>query len=212
MVRMIKQVQRKQSRLSATDRALFGTLVSPSGPFPEVVGARRQYPGATEGTYLASYLNELSARPKAQKAFTELISPLQKFERRMKQLKKGEPAEGPLDAYTERDVWIPYAKLQKKIDRRGLARITKDGSVIPPESSQGKAALAVLILYQEFRLTRVRQCLQCRRWFFAHIERQGFCGDPQKKCQWKHFHSPEWRRRNREHQRKYREALFGKSR
>jgi hypothetical protein len=212
MVKETKQVPRKQSRLSAAERALFGTLVAPAGPFPEVVGTGRQYPGAPEGTYLASYLNELSARPKAQRVFTELVSPLQKFERSMKRIKKGERADGPVDAYTERDIWIPYAKLQKKIDRRGSVRITKDGSVIPPESSQGRAALAVLLLYQEFRLTRVRRCLQCGKWFFAHLERQLFCGDPERKCQWKHYHSPEWRRKNREHQRKYREGLFGKGR
>lgn len=207
-----KQVQQKLRRLSAGDRALFGTLVSPSGPFPEVAGAKRQYPGAAEGTYLASYLNELSARPRTQKAFTDLVSPLQEFEQRMKQLMKGEPADRSGKMHTEREVWIPYAKLQKKIDRRGLARITKDGSVVPPESSEGRAALAALLLYSEFRLTRVRRCLQCQKWFFAHIERQMFCGDLKKRCQWKHFHSPEWRRKNREHQQQYRERIFGKRR
>jgi hypothetical protein len=212
MVRKTKQVQEKQQRLSAGDRALFGTLVSTSGQFVEVAGTKRRYPGAAEGTYLAAYLNELSGRPKAQKAFTELVSPLQKFERRMKQLKKGERLDEPVDSYTERDVWIPYAKLQKKIDRRGLARITKDGMVIPPESSEGKAALAALLLYGEFRLTRVRRCLQCKKWFFAHLERQMFCGDLKKRCQWKHFHSPEWRRKNREHQQQYRDRVFGKRR
>lgn len=204
MVSETKQVQRKQPRLSAGDRKLLGTLVSPSGPFPEVAGAKRQYPGVAEGTYLASYLNELWARPKAQKAFADVVYPLVNFERRL----KGKPAE----PYTELDPMRAYAKLQEKIDRRGRARVTKEGLVIPPESSQGKAALAVLLLYQEFRLTRVRQCLQCGQWFFAHLERQLFCGDLEKKCQWKHYHSPEWRKKNREHQRKYREGLFGKRR
>jgi hypothetical protein len=212
MVSNTKQVQQKHRRLSAGDRALFATLVSPSGPFPEVVGARRQYPGAAEGTYLVSYLNELSARPRTQKTFTDLVSPLQEFERRIKQLKKGERPDGPGDSYTERDVWIPYAKLQKKIDRRGLTRISKDGLVVPPESSEGKAALAALLLYGEFRLTRVRRCLQCKKWFFAHLERQMFCGDLKERCQWKHFHSPEWRRKNREHQQQCRDRIFGKRR
>jgi len=210
MGRKSKQVPQKG--ISAADRALLGTLVYPSGPFPEVVEAKRQYPGAAEGTYLASYLNELSAQPEAQKAFTELVSPLQKFEQRMKRLKKGEPTDRPTEPYTERDLMRAYAKLQQKIDRQGTARITKDGLVIPPISSEGRAALAVLILYQEFRLTRVQRCLQCGKWFFAHLERQMFCGDLEKRCQWKHYHSPEWRRKNREHQRKFRERLFGKRR
>src|SRR5712692_6153881 len=114
MFRGAKQVPRKRSTLSAADRALFGTLVSPSGPFPEVVGAKRQYPGAAEGAFLASFLNELLVRPRVQKAFAALVFPLADFERRMKQLKKGEPADGSAETYTERDPMRGYAKLQKK--------------------------------------------------------------------------------------------------
>ena len=201
MVSSTKQVPQKQARLSARNRALIGTLASPSVPFPDVAGAKRRYPGAAEGTYLASYLNELSARPEAQKAFVELVSPLMEFEQRIQLNMKNQRTGGMGGPFPERDVLIAYAKLQKKIDRRGSSRLSKYGLVIPPATAEGKAALAVLLLYVERRLPRIRQCLHCRAWFFAHLERQVYCSDAKKNCQWKHKHSAKWRRMNRERKR-----------
>jgi hypothetical protein len=168
-----------------------------------VAGAKRQYPGAAEGTYLASYLNELSAHPEALKAFMELFSPLMKFHQRIQQNMKNQRTGGMGGPFPERDLLKAYAKLQKKIDRKGLARLTEDGLVIPPATAEGRAALAVLLLYPELRLLRIRQCLHCGVWFFAHLERQVYCSDAAKNCQWKHKHSPEWRKMYRERTRKY---------
>ena len=145
----------------------------PTAPmlFPEVPGAKRQYPGARQGNFLVGYLNRLS--PQKQVAFLKGLS-----------------------------------RLVKPFVEGGLA--------IRPTSDEGKAALAALILADESRLSRIRPCLHCRTWFYARQERQRFCSDRAKRCQWKHYHSPEWRKRNREqnrkHQRAYRERLFGKRR
>ena len=172
--------------------------------FPEVPGAKRQYPGAQEGSFLAGYLNHLSARPRKQKAFCDLLSPLLEVGRPDFSLRALERLERA------------YAKLEGKIDRHGLPHVTDDGLVIPPTSDEGKAALAAILLYRQIRLDHIRQCLHCGTWFYAHLERQTFCSDQAKRCQWKHYHSPEWRKQNREqkrkHQRAYRERLFGKRR
>lgn len=171
--------------------------------FPEVHGAKRQYPGAEEGSFLAGYLNRISARPQKLRAFCRLLFPLMKFER---------------GAFSLRGLHRVYVTLTKKIDRQGSAHPipTQDGLVIPPASDEGKAALAAVLLYRQFRLSCIRQCLHCGTWFYAHLERQRFCGNRAKRCQWKHYHSPGWRKRNRErnrkHQRAYRERLFGKRR
>lgn len=205
-----KQVPHEQIRLSVADRALFGTLAVPrSGAlFPEVAGAKRQFPGAPEGSFLAGYLNELSARPKKQRALVDLLVPLLKVER----IRKGKAVE----SFDRREAIRAYARLKRKIDRKGPARLSTDGLVIPPESNEGKAALAALLLSGDSRLTRIRQCLRCGTWFYAHLERQLFCSDPEKRCQWNYYHSPEWRKKNRErnrkHQRAYRERLFGRRR
>ncbi len=170
--------------------------------FPEVPRAKREYPGALEGSFLAGYFNQLSARPRKQRAFRDLLSPLLEVERR--------------PDFSLRALNRAYTKLEGKIDRQGLPHVTEDGLVIPPTSDEGKAALAAILLYRQFRLGRIRQCLHCGTWFYAHLERQTFCSDQAKRCQWKHYHSPEWRERNRErnrkHQRAYRERLFGKRR
>ena len=169
--------------------------------FPEVPGAKRQYPGAREGSFLAGYLNQLSVLPQKQRAFRDLLSPLQRFERGI---------------FLWRALERAGSKLEGNIDRRGLPHVTEDGLVIPPTSDEGKAALAAILLYRQIRLSCIRQCLHCGTWFYAHLERQRFCSDRAKRCQWKHYHSLEWRKQNRErnrkHQRAYRERLFGKRR
>jgi hypothetical protein len=201
------QVPRKPVRLSADDQALIEFVAGPTAPvFPELAGAKRRYPGAPEGSYLATYLNELSVRPGKQKAFIKVLTPFWKEER----------GEGPKVTKPRQvmDALKTYARLKRRIDREGLARVTKGGLVVSPKTNEGKASLAALLLYAEKRLGRIRQCVRCGNWFFAHLQRQVFCGDPKKKCQWAHNHNPEWRKqyreRNRIHQKKYREGLFGK--
>lgn len=195
-----KQVPRERIRFRVVKvprRMLFPEV------FPEVHGAKRQYPGAREGSFLAGYLNQLSVRPQKQRAFRDLLTALMQLER---------------GVYSLRALERAYVKLTEKIDRQGSAHPipTQNGLVIPPASDEGKAALAAVLLYRQIRLSSIRQCLHCGTWFYAHLERQRFCSDRAKRCQWRHYHSPEWRKRNRErnrkHQRAYRERLFGKRR
>lgn len=192
----IKQVPRKRVRfrIAAVPRRVLFPKV-----FPEVPGVKRQYPGAREGGFLAGYLNKLSARPQKQRAFLGLLSTLLDVEQMVLTTRRWKRA---------------FWKLVEKIDRQGSARVTEDGLVIPPTSDEGKAALAALLLYRHHRLRQIQRCLHCRTWFYAHLERQRFCSDRAKRCQWKHYHSPAWRKRNRErnrkHQRAYRERTFVK--
>jgi hypothetical protein len=189
-----------------------GRIVAVHRPmiFPEVLGAKRQYPGAQEGSFLAWYLNQLSARPRKQKAFYDLLSPLMEVER------PPDFSMRTIGRAIDRALHGAFPKLAAKIDRQGPPSITEDGLVIPPTSDEGKAALAAILLFKEVRLHRIRKCLHCGTWFYAHLERQTFCSDRAKRCQWKHYHSPDWRNRNRalnrKHQRAYRERLFGKRR
>jgi hypothetical protein len=193
-------VQRQLNDRSSADRALFRTLAVPRRGmlFPEIPRARRQYPRELEGSYLASYVNGLTN--KARKAFLELLVPLWKVER----VRNNQPVE----SFTRRDVMTAYARLKHKIDRRGAARITSYGLVIPPSSSEGKASLAALLLHEDWLISRLRQCLHCQKWFYARVERKKSCST---RCQENHYHSPEWRKKNRERnlrdQREFRKRL-----
>jgi hypothetical protein len=202
------QVQNKKLRKpSATDRALFQVLRTPIKPlFSERVGHKRKYPGAPEGSYLAAYLNELSARPSELKAFIDLLFTLIKTQRAMQTQR--------FETIVAIDAARAYARLKGKIDRQGAAHLTASGLVIPPESRDGKAALAALLLYGNSHLTRIRQCRHCNAWFYAHLDRQVFCSDSGKKCQWNHYHTPErrkkYRQRNLRYQREFRNRRFAK--
>jgi hypothetical protein len=204
MVSYTKQVPQDVVNITFRGKRIsFGIVeVTPPILFPKVPRAKREYPGAQEGSFLAGYFNQLSARPRKLRAFRDLLSPLLEVERR--------------PDFSMRALNRAYPKLEGKIDRQGLPHVTEDGLVIPPTSDEGKAALAAILLYRQIRLHRIRQCLHCGTWFYAHLERQAFCSDKAKRCQWKHYHSPEWRKRNRKrnrkHQRAYRERLFGKRR
>lgn len=87
------------------------------------------------------------------------------------------------------------------------------GQAFRARSSELMAKFAMFLLYQQGRIARIRQCLHCRSWFYARFEHKRFCS---KRCQFAHYHTPEWRKKNRErnrkHQRAYRETLFGKRR
>lgn len=196
-------VSHRRFKLSSKDRALFATLAVPRRGtlFPGGSQSKRQYPGESEGAYLAEYLN---VKVKGDKVMLhKLLPPLWTMERAI----KGETIE-----CSRRDVLRACARLKQRIDRSGSARISSDGLVIPPVSEKGKASLAALLLYHEWRLCRVRRCLHCKKWFYGRVERKRFCS---KTCQENHYHTPEWqkknRERNREHQKAYRKRVFTRS-
>lgn len=94
-----------------------------------------------------------------------------------------------------------------------LAGVHENGLIVSPGTSEGEAAWVALLLDKKDRIDRVKQCIVCRSWFYARFKHQRFCNDPVKQCQWKHYHTAEWRKqhreRNRKHQQEYRERLFG---
>lgn len=85
-------------------------------------------------------------------------------------------------------------------------KVHKDGLLLQPTTPEGEAAVALLVLVQKVSLDRMRRCRRCRTWFYARFKHQQFCRDSKKKCQWNHYHSPEWRKKNRERNNQYQRA------
>jgi hypothetical protein len=57
-------------------------------------------------------------------------------------------------------------------------------------------------------LWRIRQCLRCKRWYYARFSHQHFCS---QRCQQTHYKSsPEWQQHRRAYMRDYRARYFGK--
>jgi hypothetical protein len=70
--------------------------------------------------------------------------------------------------------------------------------------SESAAVGLLLNLARQGVVHRVRECLNCGRWFFARFEHSKFC---QRKCQLKHYQSdPKWKTHRREWMRGYRET------
>ena len=73
-----------------------------------------------------------------------------------------------------------------------------------------RALLGLLELLRRGYIHRIRRCEYCRTWFFSRFEHQRF---DKTRCQEDHYHTAEWRKKNRErnkrHQQEYRSRLFG---
>jgi hypothetical protein len=180
-----------------------------SGPFDRPLGSKRRYPGEVEADYLLTYIGRLSRFPAKQESFLKPFRALLEMERVLG--KKDEPA--------VRRIWPSarraYNKLSHVIRAGGwTVGVSRQGLILEPMSKGGRAALAVLLLDEQHRLNRIRPCLSCDAWFYARFNHQRFCNDPEKKCQWNHYHTPEWRKKHREQNKKYqrdfRERTFGK--
>jgi hypothetical protein len=177
-------------------------------PFEEFRSAKRRYPGEGEGNYLTAYLNH--SEPSA--AFLKSLRVLQEVDQ----------AKEKKDVATIRRLlkrgWAAAYRTFVDAVYRSTSKhpwnfdIHESGVIVQPKTPEGKAALAAMLL--QGCLLRIRQCLHCGMWFYARFKSQKFCANPETKCQWNHYHSLEWRKknraRNRSHQRKYREGLFGK--
>lgn len=150
----------------------------------------RHYPGEAEGLHLISEI-KASRGPKKEALLRSLGI-----------LTNNSRAEGEC------------ARLRRTVLSAGLTLgLARQGLVVQPVTNEGRTAFALLSLFEQKRLSRLRRCLHCREWFFARFKHQQFCWNPVSKCQWNHYHTPEWRKRNRErnrrHQRAYRKRLFG---
>jgi hypothetical protein len=178
-------------------------------------GLGRRYPGEWQGHILAARLN--SSSPSKQTALLASIRVLQQVAQAQKdhdisaidrlRKKKGK---GFNYAY---DYLVKAAKGGKA--KTWVEGVHEEGLILGPSTEAGYAALAALVLEKKDRIDRIKQCLHCRNWFYARFRHQQFCSDRRKKCQWNHYHTPEWRKlhreRNRKHQREYRKRLFGRN-
>jgi hypothetical protein len=146
---------------------------------------KRQYPGEVEARFLLAFIKSLS--PHKRSTFLKVLVP-------------------------SRDRDPSMSALQKEIaGGKWALTVGKDGVVLLPTEPEGVAALAVFLLRQRNLLSRVRQCRQCSAWFYARFKHKKFCS---VKCQVDAYHTPRWRKRNREknlrRQREYRKRLFGR--
>jgi hypothetical protein len=170
----------------------------------------RSYPGQAEGDRVTEYLNDLSRAGVTQHRLLRSLSIHQKYLQAMRRQDKAamgrlrKPGGGADLAYHS----LISAAKPKRLNQLQVT-LNKEGLLIlQPATPEGKAAVALLALIQKARVDRIRQCPRCRTWFYARFKHQQFCRDPKKKCQWSHYHSPEWRTKNRDrnkkHQRDYR--------
>ncbi len=73
------------------------------------------------------------------------------------------------------------------------------------DDSESSAIGLLLNLARRGVVDRVRECLECKCWFFARFEHSKFC---QQKCQVKHYQSdPKWKTHRRDWMRSYRDTL-----
>jgi hypothetical protein len=175
--------------------------------------AGRRYPGEAEANYLLAHIEYLSQFPKRKREFLRTLRILRDFEQTIKN--RGGRTDGPF----EPAVYAVWRKLTRTVQsgRTEIKDVIQEGLVVQPVGPEGTAALSLLSLFFcHWRLTRIRQCLHCGEWFYARFKHQQFCNAPEKKCQWNHYHTPDWRRQHREqnkvHQRSFRDRTFGKRR
>jgi hypothetical protein len=174
----------------------------------------RSYPGQIEGDCVTQYLNDKSHVRADQNPFLESMAILWELSQATKDGdvpvidRLGKQRRGVSFA---RNYLASVARPTRLRDLR--VTLHKEGLLLQPTTLKGQAAVAVLVLSQTGRVDRIRRCLHCRLWFYARFEHQRFCSDSAKQCQWRHYHSAEWRKkhreRNRKHQAAYRKKLFG---
>jgi hypothetical protein len=218
MANTTSQVQHDQSAIEAELAELRAELERRKGPFGEGQANGRHYPGEGAGRYLAKRLNRLPESSAERSVIMVALWTLRQYEqgersgdvllceRLLKRRGFGSPK------FWFRHLYATAAGGFEKRSKVVIHGIHENGVVIQPSTPEERDAFAILSLRTKGRIERIRRCRYCRFWFYARFHHQLFCGDPAKRCQWKHYHSPEWRRKNRErnkeHQRAYRKRLF----
>lgn len=178
------------------------------------IASSRLYPAQAEGDCVAEYLNHLSSVRAKQHRFRQSLNVFWEVEQAVndRDLRAidllAKKRRGLKFAY---DYVVAAAKPTRLKQLR--FKFHNEGLVLQPVTPEGRAAVALLLLHRKYRLDRIRQCPHCRTWFYARFNHQRFCNNPAKKCQWNHYHTPEWRKQhreqNRKHQAQYRKRLFG---
>jgi hypothetical protein len=178
-------------------------------PKPNLVMGRdrtsgRSYPGQAEGDCITKYLNNLPRADAKQHHFLHSVTVLSRLSQATKdgdvpaidRLLKDR--RGINFAYNYLDAAAKPAKLRDLRLRRH-----KDGLLLRPTTPKGEAVVALLVLDAKRQVDRIRKCLHCRTWFYARFNHQKFCNDRAKDCQWNYNHSKEWRKLNRERNKKH---------
>jgi hypothetical protein len=79
---------------------------------------------------------------------------------------------------------------------------------LPYPIPDAMAFRAIVLTAERGFLHRVRQCTQCRNWFYARFKHQEYC---RTECQQKHYKaSDEWKEHRREYMRGYRQLTEAK--
>ena len=167
--------------------------------------SKRKYPGEIQVTDLFAYLESLRLTPREFIRFLGFLVPLMEW------------ASAPSRPRWDRNVQEAFDELRDEIlgEIGAEQKLTfRGGRVLAqPVSLRGKACFAVAQLLSEGNLGRIRLCRHCKKLFYGRFKHQAFCT---KTCQEADYHTPEWRKKNRErnkrHQREWRERLFGKRR
>jgi hypothetical protein len=175
-------------------------------PFRQDRQANRRYPAEAEGKYLAEFLNSSAAAKRS--LLLESLRVIQDLAQASRN--HDLPAVDRLRT-TKRGLKFAYGYLVKTAMPRASLKqwaldVHEDGLIVHPATAEAKAALAVLVLEKKWRIERITRCLHCQAWFYARFKHQRFCPDPVKKCQWSHYHSSEWRKQNRERNKKHQRA------
>ena len=178
-------------------------------------GGRRHYPGEAEAMHIIREVSTFSGLPPKGKRHEALLESL-------RILRGYEEASNTRNtralAKVTRTTKAELERLRRTIlsSRSFALGIQRQGLVVQPLTNRGITAFALLSLFEQQKVSRLRQCLHCHAWFYARFKHQQFCrnpSDPFSKCQWNHYHTPEWRRQHREqnkkHQRAYRQRTFG---
>jgi hypothetical protein len=165
---------------------------------------KRTYPGEFLAESLFTYLDCLRATPKELVEFFRLLLPLLHWSH-----VEGVPWKGKAqEAFDELQDEIFH-----EVAESGKLSLQSGRFVVEANSPRGKACFAIFQLLLEGKLSKIRNCLQCKAYFYARFKVQMFCT---KKCQEANYHSPDWRKKNRErnrkHQKEYRGRLFGSKR
>lgn len=176
--------------------------------FPKMANSKRQYPDEAAGRYLSWYLEHMP--PSIRKSCLKLMRPFLRLEKAQER----QSVEAVKRVWSECRNTVRILEKAAMRDRLEVVTFTSDGLLVRPTTLRGLAACAILALFDKYRMHRLRRCVHCRGWFYARFKHQQFCNDPKKKCQWKHYHTPEWRKRhrdqNRKHQQAFRERTFGR--
>lgn len=167
----------------------------------------RYYPGEAEGRYLTRRLNQLSPERepflfmslwtllKVARVGRDRDIPILGILRKEKEIF----SENEARTYLFSTAAGGFGK-RSKLEIHG---VHEDGLIIGPETTEGKDALTILSLEAKGKLDRIKRCIHCQDWFYARFKHQQFCSNPEEKCQFNHYHSSEWRKRNRERNRRH---------